>query len=409
VTKWTDKSGSIVKTTPQELRDGKLGALGVVKANAAELRKELSTQRSRVEALLGDERRWPYDEWRTYYLDHPLMRAFARRLIWQFDDTPSMPVEEDAWLTLRGQVSPPAADEVRLWHPIYASVEEVSKWRDLLFELELTQPFKQAFREVYRLAPAEEQTETYSNRFAAHILDYPRHYALAKQRGWRVVALGPYDNDGGRQSRDFAEQGLRVEFWVEHVDAEQNVLANIDPLASTDQVRFTQIAEGDIVRLTDVPPVVFSEAMRDVDLFVSVASVAGDPNWIDRGPERFHAYWHEHAFGELTETAQTRRELLERILPSLRVSDRCTLSDRFLIVRGNLRTYRIHLGSANVMMEPNDEYLCIVPARGSRGGRVFVPFPEDDRLSVILSKALLLAADDKIKDPTIRRQIADRR
>jgi hypothetical protein len=38
--------------------------------------------------------------------------------------------------------------------------------------------------------------------------------------------------------------------------------------------------------------------------------------------------------------------------------------------------------------------------------RVFLPFEGDQTLSVILSKALLLADDRKITDPTIVRQIA---
>jgi hypothetical protein len=74
------------------------------------------------------------------------------------------------------------------------------------------------------------------------------------------------------------------------------------------------------------------------------------------------------------------------------------------VVRGDLRTYRIHLGSANILMEPDNSYLCIVPSRAKAGGKVFLPF-EDDRLTVILSKALLLAADTEITDPSILTQI----
>jgi hypothetical protein len=73
-------------------------------------------------------------------------------------------------------------------------------------------------------------------------------------------------------------------------------------------------------------------------------------------------------------------------------------------VHGNLHSYRIHLGSANILIEPQDRYLCIVPDRRPSTGRLFLPF-EDERLSVILSKAMLLAADDKIADPTITQQL----
>ncbi|WP_235994322.1 DUF7737 domain-containing protein [Nonomuraea montanisoli] len=72
--------------------------------------------------------------------------------------------------------------------------------------------------------------------------------------------------------------------------------------------------------------------------------------------------------------------------------------------RGDLRTYKIHLGSGDILMAPDDAYLCVVP--GGRGDHVFLPFEEDGgMLSVILSKALLLAADSAITDPTITRQI----
>ncbi|CAM5724518.1 hypothetical protein SALBM311S_00559 [Streptomyces alboniger] len=151
-----------------------------------------------------------------------------------------------------------------------------------------------------------------------------------------------------------------------------------------------------------MPPLVFSEAMRDVDLFVGVTSIAADPDWTDGGAER--AYWERASFAELTESAESRRDVLQRILPRLKIAARCTLDGRFLTVRGDLRTYKIHLGSANILMEQDDSYLCIVPARRPGDGKVFLPFG-DDRLSLILSKAFLLAADTEITDKSILTQI----
>ncbi|WP_455680566.1 DUF7737 domain-containing protein [Streptomyces roseolus] len=115
-------------------------------------------------------------------------------------------------------------------------------------------------------------------------------------------------------------------------------------------------------------------------------------------------------FGELGEGARVRRETLGRLLPRTRIADRVELTDRFLRVRGERGTYRIHLGSGNVLMEPSDAYLCVVVDRsreaGRAAGKVFLPFEEDGgMLSVILSKAFLLAADDRITDPTITAQL----
>jgi hypothetical protein len=141
-----------------------------------------------------------------------------------------------------------------------------------------------------------------------------------------------------------------------------------------------------------------------------VASVGNDPAWADGGPDGRHIdYWARYSFGDLSANGQTRKAVLERLIPRLKIAPRCSFSDKFLVVRGDLRTYKIHLGSGNILMEPNDQYLCIVPKRGfgdsAASGGVFLPFEGDNTLSIVLSKALLLADDAKIDDPTIVSQI----
>lgn len=160
--------------------------------------------------------------------------------------------------------------------------------------------------------------------------------------------------------------------------------------------------------LTTIDRRVFSEVMRDVDLFVAVTSIGNDPTWIDGGTDRAHAgYWRDYAFGELGAQAEVRRDLLEHLLPKLAIRDVATLDGCFLRVKGTLRSYKIHLGSANILMEPNDQHLCIVPGRGKDpSSTVFLPFEGDQGLALILSKAFLLSRDDKITDQTILTQIA---
>jgi hypothetical protein len=177
---------------------------------------------------------------------------------------------------------------------------------------------------------------------------------------------------------------------------------------STDQVRFYRGNAGP-VPLEAVPPIVFSEVMRNVDLFVGVCSIGNDPSWIDGGAEGHYGYWNNYNFGELSAAAETRRDTLAQVLPKLRIASRCGIEDRYLVVKGDVRTYKIHLGSGNILMEPNDQYLCIVASRSAspaaRDGKVFLPFEGDGTLAIILSKALMLANDRKITDPTIVNQI----
>src|SRR5438552_14609666 len=119
---------------------------------------------------------------------------------------------------------------------------------------------------------------------------------------------------------------MRAEFWVEAIADESDAAGSgVFLHLSTDQVRFYRIGEHDPMRLADVPPLVFSEIMRDVDLFVGVASVGNDPNWSDGGPDgRYRDYWQSYSFGDLSATAQTRKAVLERILPRLKIDERCT-------------------------------------------------------------------------------------
>ena len=183
---------------------------------------------------------------------------------------------------------------------------------------------------------------------------------------------------------------------------------------STDQVRFLPLDENGQsglhhpLPLENVPPLVFSEVMRDVDLFVGVTSIGNDPAWQQHGAGALTDYWQQFSFGDLSQTAKTRQQTLETIVPRLAIAKQCQFDGSFLVVEGKLRTYKIHLGSGNVLMSPNDQYLCIVQKRGSgtsRTDNIYLPFEGDNTLSLILSKAFLLADDDKIKDPTIANQI----
>jgi hypothetical protein len=272
------------------------------------------------------------------------------------------------------------------------------------------QPFKQAHREVYILTDAELRTGAYSNRFASHILRQHQFRALCRERGWSYRLQEGFDGDSV-PTLVLPHWGLAAELWVEPVFGGEDSMsdAGICLYVTTDRVRFARLDSGGPLTLIDAPALVFSEVMRDVDLFVGVCSIGNDPTWTDGGRTDHRACWEGYAFGDLSAGARTRRAVLERLLPRLKIAPRCTLKDRFLVVRGDLRTYQIHIGSGNILMEPNDQYLCIVPDRRrhaeDRVGRVFLPFEGDGTLTVILSKAFLLAKDRAIGDSSITRQI----
>ncbi len=382
----------------------------VEEANAT--RSVLATERHRIEELLATEHTWEPIVWMERYRDHPLSRGFAARMVWQFDidDTwvSGLPGERrDVAVALDGQrIDVTRARQVRLWHPHREPVEEVRSWRSAVIEAQIRQPIKQVFREIYLLTPAEVTTGDHSNRFASHLVRLPVMRALARDRRWSAKALGPWDGGGEAKATKAFGADLRVSF---RYDLRDGLDLSDDPLAAvavTGRVSFDR-REGrawTVLNVSDVPPVVLSEAMRDIDLFVSVASIGLDPTWGLRS--NHFGEWSEHAFGDLTENAVGRRDALERLLPKLAVADRCEIDDRWLVVRGDRRTYRIHLGSGSVLMEPNNQYLCIVAAKGGPAVPVYLPFEDDGGLlALIISKAVLLAADGSISDPLIVAQI----
>ncbi len=443
VTRWTNEKGKPVKSPPAAVKREFKEEVKELQQAAKDAEGILLAGRSRLDNLYLAQKSWPLSDWRERYLDHGLLSTIAGRLIWTITaggrDTVALWVE-DRWFGFDGRPTDIEDHDatVRLWHPIGEEPEAVVAWRDFLMDREITQPFKQADREVYVLTDAERNTGTYSNRFAAHILKQHQFNALCGARGWRNTLRLLVDDSYAPPTLELPGWGLRAEFWVEGAEtapgADQTDTGTYLYLA-TDQVRFYR---ADAARnsahaggggygtsaggpgrgnpnqplpISDVPPLVFSEVMRDVDLFVGVSSVGNDPQWADGGREtRQVAYWHDFSFGDLNATAQTRRGVLERLVPRLKIADRCEIADKFLRVRGERRTYKIHLGSGNILMEPNDQYLCIVPdASAGGGGRgadgVKLPFEGDRTLSIILSKAFMLADDRKVTDPTILSQI----
>lgn len=430
--------GQILKTAPKAMRETYATELKAVRAALKELRATLTTERSRLEEQLMAGTRWSARDWAQYCVEHPVTGTLGRTLLWEGSDdggaswTSGLAERTGAgWAlaTVDGLAMPVReGTRLRLWHPLHATVDDIRAWREELTDRELRQPFKQAFREIYPLTPAEHETAVYSNRFAAHILRYPQARALMTARGWHGNHLGRHeDGHAAEMVRELPRPGelrstegeyWRARFYIEQVEGDHDEYDV--QLCATDQVRIERRRgpRGAWIgaELVDVPAQLLSEALRDVDLFVGVASIGADPEWQDGGADRHHDYWRKWSFGELTESARIRRQALARLLPRTRIADRVELTERFLRVRGELRTYRIHLGSGNVLMEPDDAYLCIVADRsrsagdggGGGGGkdRLFLPFEEDGGpLALILSKAFLLADDARIRDRSITSQI----
>lgn len=410
---WIKPDGKPQKTPPAFIKtDSDLSnKFKKVKDKVKQIKQASTAQRDRIDRLFTADMSWSLADVENNYIHHGLISVIASKLIWLLGDEAGIYVD-GAWHDVSGNIFQPENQvKIKLWHPVLSTPSTVMAWRDRLEHLQIVQPIKQAFREIYILTEAELQTRIYSNRMAAHILKQHQFSSLAAVRGWKYSLMGAFDDgrDNTIASKDIPEYGLQAEYWINEIldDHEAYNDAGIWNYVATDQVRFCN-EEGHPVPLVDIPPIVLSEIMRDVDLFVGVSSVGNDPAWMDGGPEGHHRdYWQSYSFGKLSELGKTRKVVLEKLIPRLKIKDKAKIEGNFLHVQGKRHLYKIHIGSGNILIAPHDQYLCIVASRGKDKdlNQVYLPFEGDNGLSVVLSKAFLLAEDDKITDPTILSQL----
>lgn len=420
---WEDGSGKERKTLPKGLKEADPAGVKQVRALVKEIQSDLATWKDRIEGYFLQDVAWDYEIWRARYADHGTLSLLARLLVWNIErdgqTVAVLPVAEGC-VDSAGQLVDCADGKVSLWHPLESDAATVTAWRNALMDLEIHQPFRQAWRETFDLTDAEQVTSTYSNRFAGHVLRQHQMMALGVANGWQSTHRTGFDSpDDDPTHIRIPGFGLQAEYWTSALAAGSPVTDSGSYLfITTDRVKFHKLdakarfGRGDELPLEEVHPRAFSEILRHCDLFTSVSSISLDPEWEDRGRDAQHpskwrleadTYWASSHTRPLEGSAITRRDMLRVLLPRLKKAKCFSLDDMHLRVQGKRQAYLIHLGSAAVLLEASRKHVCIVP--DAKPKKVALPFEGDATLSTVLSKAFLLVDDDKITDPVILNQI----
>jgi len=310
---------------------------------------------------------------------NPLLSPMLNRLVFVGQGILGYPVDGGQGLADHaGKIEPVKKGEsLRLAHPHdLLGTKHWSDWQRDCFARERVQPFKQVFRELYVLTQTEADAKDVSRRYAGHQVQPRQGLALLGSRGWvSSPEQGVF--------RTFHELGLTA--WLEFLQPFFTP-ADIEGL-TLEGIRFSKRSDLRAwVGLADVPPRVFSEVMRDVDLLVSVAH-RGEVD-----PEASAS------------TVQMRTALLSETLQLLNIKN-VRMKDTHALIKGELAEYSLHLGSAVTHCLPGGA-LFIVPIHSQHRGRLFLPFADDDpKTAEVISKVLLLARDQEIKDPRLLSQI----
>ncbi len=274
--------------------------------------------------------------------------------------------------------------QFRICHPLDLLKEDIlSDWQKRVIGKQVTQPFKQIFREIYIKTAAEIETFDHSRRFIG--FEVASHVAagIFANRGWDMNF-----NQENIPNKTFWNSNIRAFFYFDGISyffgGSDNVVSG--------KIYFEDLS-GEAIPLEVVPEHYFSETMRDCDLIVSVAQTGristGEP-------------YHSQVF------AENRLRIIESLMKTLKLRNIKFIDENIHII-GKLANYRISAKSGAVYIDPG-KHVCIIEA-SEKIDHLYLPFANDDDriLSQILSKILLLSNDEKIKDPIILEQIEPHR
>lgn len=405
---WRTAAGRVQKSVPAQLRHEESRGLAAVKNQRRSIANALSAQRQRLEALLQSERAWNFENWRARYVEHGLVGPLARRLVWQVtaNRRSVLVIEREGKLVdVSGSpVDAPPTASVRLWHPLDSDAATVSAWRAFVEGQRIRQPFRQAHREVYRYGKEDGPSLRRSTRFAGTVIRQAQVAGLFRARGWSYAQQGSW-SPSDCAHKDLLGIGLVATLGVSQL-AMRSGLELTDTYVTIGDLSFSPTAFGEPVPLRDVPGRLFSEVLRDVALFAAVPQVATAPDW-ETAPAELRTYYEKAAFTPLSGLGEIRRDFLSRRLCAIPESDRLTLDECSLIVRGELHTYRIHLDTATVVIDKGGPVIFVGEEIGRHSHAMLealLPF-EDATLELVLTAAMVLAHDSDISDPFLRVQL----
>jgi HEAT repeat protein len=367
------KGDRTLQSVPASLR--KADDVVELRARKTALTRQASRVRATLEAAMIGQEAFTTGDFDNL-ARHPIVAPMLDQLLWVNDTGKTLRRQDSRFIGVNGKTANPRAD-LRLAHPVdFIAEESWIHWQETVFADGRRQPFKQVFRELYVLTPAEKKAGPASHRYDGHQLQPRQALALFGRRGWLT------SRESGDTSRVFHQHNLvaRVEFVDGFLTALEADLPTIGG------VYFTRRGDHLAQPLDSIPPVVFSETMRDLDLVVSVAHAGGvDPE-------------------ATASTTEMRAALIRETARLLKLSN-ISFAGEHALIDGKLGEYSLHLGSGTVHRRPGGA-VCIIPVGSQHRGRLFLPFADDDpKTAEVVAKTLMLARDHEIKDPTILEQL----
>ena len=367
-----EKAGKELKSLPTKLKKDKY--IEDIKEVHKNLKEQYRRSRKMLEEAMEDGTEF-YGYEIENLMTNPVIAPILKSLVFKMDK--NLGYYEDKKLKSAKKKAIAVKDDslLKIAHcfDLFESGDWASYQKDI-FDRELKQPFKQVFRELY-VKTVDEKGRDKSLRYAGHQVQPTKTVALLKTRRWII--------DG--------QEGLEKVYYKENIIAKIFALADwfspADIEAPTlEEVQFFDRKTFKPILIDDVPDLIFTEVMRDIDLVVSVAHIG------DVDPEASHS------------TIEMRKAIVEFNCKLFKLKN-VKFSENHVLIKGERAEYSIHLGSGLVHQKAGSA-INVLPVHSQHRGRVFLPFIDDDpKTAEIMAKVILFAQDEKIKDVFILEQI----
>ena len=367
-----EKAGKELKSLPTKLKKDKY--IEAIKEVHKNLKEQYRRSRKMLEEAMEDGTEF-YGYEIENLMTNPVIAPILKSLVFKMGNDLGYYVDKKLKSAKKKSVAIKDNSLLKIAHcfDLFESGEWATYQKDI-YDRELKQPFKQVFRELY-VKTVDEKGRDKSLRYAGHQVQPSKTVALLKTRRWII--------DG--------QEGLEKVYYKENIIAKIFALADwfspADIEAPTlEEVQFFDRKTFKPILIDDVPDLVFTEVMRDIDLVVSVAHVG------DVDPEASHS------------TIEMRKAIVEFNCKLFKLKN-VTFSENHVLIKGERAEYSIHLGSGLVHQKAGSA-INVLPVHSQHRGRVFLPFIDDDpKTAEIMTKVILFAQDEKIKDVFILEQI----
>ena len=367
-----EKAGKELKSLPTKLKKDKY--IEDIKEVHKNLKEQYRRSRKMLEEAMEDGTEF-YGYEIENLMTNPVIAPILKSLVFKMDKNLGYYVDKKLKSVNKKSVAVKDDSLLKIAHcfDLFESGDWASYQKDI-FDRELKQPFKQVFRELY-VKTVDEKGRDKSLRYAGHQVQPTKTVALLKTRRWII--------DG--------QEGLEKVYYKENIIAKIFALADwfspADIEAPTlEEVQFFDRKTFKPILIDDVPDLVFTEVMRDIDLVVSVAHIG------DVDPEASHS------------TIEMRKAIVEFNCKLFKLKN-VKFTENHVLIKGERAEYSIHLGSGLIHQKAGSA-INVLPVHSQHRGRVFLPFIDDDpKTAEIMAKVILFAQDEKIKDVFILEQI----